>query len=186
MEVLEEEGGGLPQSVNTRTTLNLSTASQPDCGSYLRLIDFVSLNLRLKDLLGPVTRVKQKKKKTAAALDYGSLAAKKAEGAHRVSWWRSGATRRRRGSLRRPARARAPGAPTSPAARAREVFRGVCAVMSRGPTRATRGRTDRGRQVRRPVALRGEAHRVSISTTVSINRVWATRSGQTGISRAFV
>jgi len=29
----------------------------------LRLIDFVSLNLRLKDLLGPVTRVKKKKKK---------------------------------------------------------------------------------------------------------------------------
>ena len=31
----------------------------------MRLIDFVSLNLRLKDLLGPVTRVKKKKKKTA-------------------------------------------------------------------------------------------------------------------------
>jgi len=31
-------------------------------GSYLRLIDFVSLNLRLKDLLGPVTREKKKKK----------------------------------------------------------------------------------------------------------------------------
>ena len=28
----------------------------------MRLIDFVSLNLRLKDLLGPVTRVKKKKK----------------------------------------------------------------------------------------------------------------------------
>ena len=33
-----------------------------EAGSYLRLIDFVSLNLRLKDLLGPVTRVKKKKK----------------------------------------------------------------------------------------------------------------------------
>ena len=33
-----------------------------EVGSYLRLIDFVSLNLRLKDLLGPVTRVKKKKK----------------------------------------------------------------------------------------------------------------------------
>ena len=28
----------------------------------MRLIDFASLNLRLKDLLGPVTRVKKKKK----------------------------------------------------------------------------------------------------------------------------
>ena len=28
---------------------------------HLRLIDFVSLNLRLKDSLGPVTRVKKKK-----------------------------------------------------------------------------------------------------------------------------
>ena len=28
----------------------------------MRLIDFVSLNLRLKDLLGPVTRVQKKKK----------------------------------------------------------------------------------------------------------------------------
>ena len=33
-----------------------------EAGSYLRLIDFASLNLRLKDLLGPVTRVKKKKK----------------------------------------------------------------------------------------------------------------------------
>jgi len=29
-------------------------------GSYWRLIDSVSLNLRLKDLLGPVTRVKKR------------------------------------------------------------------------------------------------------------------------------
>jgi len=34
-----------------------------EAGSYLRLIDFVALNLRLKDLLRPVTRVKKKKKK---------------------------------------------------------------------------------------------------------------------------
>ena len=32
-------------------------------GSYLRLIDFASLNLSRKDLLGPVTRVQKKKKK---------------------------------------------------------------------------------------------------------------------------
>jgi len=35
-------------------------------GSYLRLIDSVSLSLRLKDLLGPVTRVKKKKKLAGA------------------------------------------------------------------------------------------------------------------------
>ena len=32
-----------------------------EAGSYLRLIHFVSPSLRLKDLLGPVTRVKKKK-----------------------------------------------------------------------------------------------------------------------------
>jgi len=36
--------------------------SGSEAGSYLRLIDFVSLSLRLKDLIGPVTRVKKKKK----------------------------------------------------------------------------------------------------------------------------
>ena len=39
--------------------------------SGLRLIDFVSLNLRLKDLLGPVTRVKKKKKSSGSRAAYG-------------------------------------------------------------------------------------------------------------------
>jgi len=45
-----------------------------EAGSYLRLIDFVSLNLRLKDLLGPVTRVKKRrvKKKANRLLDVRS------------------------------------------------------------------------------------------------------------------
>ena len=36
-----------------------------EAGSYVRLIHSVSLNLRLKDLLGPLTRVKKKKTKHA-------------------------------------------------------------------------------------------------------------------------
>jgi len=39
----------------------------------LRLIDFVLLNLRLKDLLGPVTRVKKKKKKAASESPFLTL-----------------------------------------------------------------------------------------------------------------
>jgi len=41
--------------------------SGSEAGSYLRLIDF---RLRLKDLLGPVTRVKKKKKKTASSCSF--------------------------------------------------------------------------------------------------------------------
>ena len=41
--------------------------SGSEAGSYLRLIDCCILSLRLKHLLGPVTRVKKKKKKTSAA-----------------------------------------------------------------------------------------------------------------------
>jgi len=37
--------------------------SGSEAGSYLRLIDSVSLSLRLKDLLGPVTRVKKKRRR---------------------------------------------------------------------------------------------------------------------------
>ena len=41
--------------------------------SHLRLIDFVSLNLRLNDLLGPVTRVKKKEKKSPRTSRTGTM-----------------------------------------------------------------------------------------------------------------
>ena len=46
-----------PQHVNLKIVLQ---SSAPEAGSYLRGIDLSSLNLRRKDILGPVRRVKKK------------------------------------------------------------------------------------------------------------------------------
>ena len=46
-----------PQHVNLRIVLQ---SSEPEAGSYMRGIDFPSLNLRRKNILGPVRREKKK------------------------------------------------------------------------------------------------------------------------------